>query len=307
MRDLATYYDQNRLIHGTDRRLHATDMEMAGGYVQIVPAVAEKLARGVEPSALAWSHGQALQAEAIAPDEDALRERRIERWWLSEWRRREGLYRVRVLNPTERAIVKELLGSGGLPAEAFPRAQGLLRDDNDAQLVAQVIACQGRMVITSNRVLIEKRVLDEWLQQKQNRWPGLHTDKLLAEVDPLYTGWWTGHPLGPATMTRIVLAAYWPDKWNATTDEVLGEVTKAVAALERGHLKVFGGLVRERMESDETAVAEEIGKLRGNLPEHARAAERRRRAILEEGEGDKAQRVQADPGRDVMGRFEWDR
>ena len=44
MKDLATYHDENRLIHETDRRLHAADMELSGGYIQVVPAVAKKLA-----------------------------------------------------------------------------------------------------------------------------------------------------------------------------------------------------------------------------------------------------------------------
>ena len=53
MKDLATYHDENRLIHETDRRLHAADMELSGGYIQVVPAVAKKLAAFVQEGALA--------------------------------------------------------------------------------------------------------------------------------------------------------------------------------------------------------------------------------------------------------------
>ena len=80
-----------------------------------------------------------------------------------------------------------------------------------------------------------------------------------------------------------------------------------MGALERGHLKVFGGLVRERMEDGESGVVEEIRKLGRNLPKLARAAEARRRAILEEGDGEKAQRVTVDHEKDVLRRFEWER
>ena len=41
---MRTYFDQNRLLKETDRRFHATDIELAGGFIQIVPAVVARLA-----------------------------------------------------------------------------------------------------------------------------------------------------------------------------------------------------------------------------------------------------------------------
>ena len=38
-----TYLDQNRLTTECDRRFHAADLELAGGVVQVVPAVVERL------------------------------------------------------------------------------------------------------------------------------------------------------------------------------------------------------------------------------------------------------------------------
>ena len=306
MRDLATYHDQNRVIHETDRRLHAADMELSGGYIQVVPAVAEKLAPYVRPSALAWSHGQTLQAEAMETDEKEIRHLRRQRWWLSEWRRDGGLYRLRTLSRLEKDLANALLETDGLPPEAFPRAQGRLADDNDAQMVAQVMACGGRMVVTSNRVLIEKGVLDEWLDRKQNEWPGLTADKLLAEVDPLYTGWWRSHPEAPKLMTRIVLAAYWPENERSTRESILQSAKEGAEALQRGHLKTFGALVAERLRSTDT-IMEEMGALRGRLPIEMRKAEQRRRTMLDEGMRDQGDRITPDQSRDVLRRFEWDR
>ncbi len=306
MMELATYHDQNRLIHETDRRLHAADMELSGGYVQVVPAVARKLAPFVEERALGWSEGQTQQAEALQDAPEEVRRLRGERWWIGEWRRKNGPYRLKRLTREQRALARALLGRDGLPTDAFPRAQGRLCDDNEAQMVAEVMACRGRMIITSNRVLIERDVLDEWLGRHQNQWPGLSSDRLLADVDPLYTRWWRSHPMGPRLLTRVVLSAYWPKNERAETEEVVDEARKGAQALERGHLKHFAQRVLERLEQTDT-IREEIPEARRALARGMRAAERRREALLDEGQGAQADVAQADPAKDVMHRFEWER
>ena len=55
-----TYFDQNRLMDETDRRFHATDLERVGGYVQVVPAVVERLAPLVTVGA--WSFSELYPA-----------------------------------------------------------------------------------------------------------------------------------------------------------------------------------------------------------------------------------------------------
>ena len=310
MKDLATYHDQNRLIHETDRRFHAADMELSGGYIQVVPAVAKKLSPFVQGSAhkgaLAWSEGQTLQAEALQDDAMEVRRLRGERWWISEWRRGDGLYQLKQLSPEEKVLSRMLLGPDGLPTDAFPRAQGRLADDNDAQMVAEVMACRGQMVITSNRVLVEKDVLNAWLMRNQNHWPGLSADKLLADVDPLYTRWWEAFPVAPKVLTRIVLNAYWPKNENAQSEEVMAEAKKGAEALERGHMKNFAERVLDRLRKTDT-IREEIRGTRQELARKMRNAETRRRAILDERRGGKAESVQVDHTKDVLDRFEWER
>ena len=39
---MTTYFDQNRILRDSDRRLHAADMEQSGGFIQIVPAIAQR-------------------------------------------------------------------------------------------------------------------------------------------------------------------------------------------------------------------------------------------------------------------------
>ena len=127
MKDLATYHDENRLIHETDRRLHAADMELSGGYIQVVPAVAKKLAAFVQEGALAWSEGQTQQAEALQDDAEEARRLRGERWWISEWRRKDGLYRLKRLTGEERALTRLLLGRPLCPHYCPPAPQSCSR------------------------------------------------------------------------------------------------------------------------------------------------------------------------------------
>ena len=41
---MRTYIDQSRISRDSDRRLHPADLEMSGRFVQLVPAIAQKLA-----------------------------------------------------------------------------------------------------------------------------------------------------------------------------------------------------------------------------------------------------------------------
>ena len=61
-----TCSDRNRLVDETDRRFHATDIERVGGYVQVVPAVVERLASLVRVGAWSFSERVLQDVEAIA-------------------------------------------------------------------------------------------------------------------------------------------------------------------------------------------------------------------------------------------------
>lgn len=103
----------------------------------------KKLVPGIEVRALAWSEGQLTAIEDIrGADEDAHDRRRIgaRRWWIRQWRKPNGIYRLRVLTPEQRALARRLVRRDGMPPEAFPRADGALDMDNDANIVAEVIA-----------------------------------------------------------------------------------------------------------------------------------------------------------------------
>ena len=141
---MRTYIDQSRVARNSDRRLHAADLEMSGRFVQLVPAIAKKLA----PRAVTTN--RAREVERLKGIEDEFmalgkpREQhrcQRERWWCELWAQPEGLYRVRAITEEQLEEALQLLNdrTHGLPSECFPDAKGPLEEHNDALLVARVI------------------------------------------------------------------------------------------------------------------------------------------------------------------------
>ena len=186
---MRTYFDQNRLVSRTDRRFHATDIELAGWFAQIVPVVAARMTPQVRVGAWSFTATTLHQAEQIEAQRGRtaeVRNLREQRWWARQWRRCNGLYRVRQLSPAEGALAGRLLGRDGIPPECFPRAEGRLADNNDAQ----IIAVGGTLRLTSNMVMVRDGVLQEWFDRHHNEWSGVQARELAQRVNELFYRWW---------------------------------------------------------------------------------------------------------------------
>ena len=172
---MRTYIDQSRISRDSDRKIHAADLEMGGRFVQIVPAIARKLA----PRARTWQW--AKEAEELATTKKELLRRQgtsaahkcqRERWWCEQWAQPEGLYRVGLLTPEQNREVEWLLSGddGALPNECFPDAEGPLAEHNDAEIVAEVIVLGGHLILTSNLVFVQSERLETWRKNNGNRY-----------------------------------------------------------------------------------------------------------------------------------------
>ena len=279
---MRTCFGQNRLVSQTDRRFHATDIELAGGYVQVVPAVAARMTPQVRVGAWSFTETTLHQAEQIEAQRgrtDEVRNLREQRWWARQWRQRNGLYRVRELSPAEDALARRLLGRDGIPPECFPRAEGTLVDDNDAQIIAQVIAGGGTLLLTSNMVMVRDGMLQEWFDRHHNEWPGVQARQLVQRVDELFCRWWQ-HRRGPEVLTRTALAAFWPEDASASPELVRIHAEEGLEAMARGHFPRFAPQVREHIQLAHD-VAGQIEAVRRNLPHRTRQAEAERRAMIE--------------------------
>ena len=284
---MRTYFDLNRLGPETDRRFHAADLEFVDGYVQTVPAVVQRLAPRASIGAWAWSEQQIAMAErqVRGGSARAARERRglrMQRWWCRQWQRPGGLYRVHELSDEEEETSLALLGPGGIPQECFPRADGLLRDDNDANIVAQVITVGGTLLLTSNMVMVDDELLQRWFETDHNRWPVPTVGHRLVErVDALYERWWNAGEAEREALLAAAVAAFWPDDEGASASSVREATLGGIRALARGHFRRFAPLLAERLAA-EVDFGDRVERVRHELPVRMRHAERQRRAMLTE-------------------------
>ena len=247
-----------------------------------MPAVAARMTPQVRVGAWSFTETTLHQAELIEVQRgrtDEVRNLREQRWWARQWRQRNGLYRVRELSPAEDALARRLLGRDGIPPECFPRAEGTLADDNDAQIIAQVIAVGGTLLLTSNMVMVRDGMLQEWFERHHNEWPGVQARQLVQRVDELFCRWWR-HRRGPEVLTRTALAAFWPEDTSASAELVQKHAEGGLEAMARGHFPRFAPQVREHIQRARD-VAEQIEAVRRNLPHRTRQAEAERRAMIE--------------------------
>ena len=284
---MKTYFDQNRLSPQSDRRFHAADLEPLNGCLQVVPAVVERLAPQVVVGAWSWSERMLAGLEReMAPDRVSPGEIvgwRKQRWWCHQWQKPNGLYQVRELSLEEKEISKNLLGPRGIPPECFPRADGALEDDNDANIIAQVITVGGTLLLTSNMVMVDDEALEKWFAENHNRWPVPSTSHRLVErVDDLYNRWWDTRT-GKVVLTESVVGAFWPEEVSASVELVRLSALDGLKKLARGHFQTFAPKVIEHIESD-AEIEKRIEYVRGNLPVRMRRAERERLMLIEQAE-----------------------
>ena len=277
---MRTYIDQSRVSRDTDRKIHAADLEMNGLFVQMVPAIARKLA----PRARTWRW--AREAEELARTQTELLERQgtteahrcqRERWWCEQWAQAEGLYRVRLLTAEQNDEVEWLLSGeeDALPNECFTDAKGPLAEHNDAQIVAQVIVLRGHLIVTSNLDFVDGEALEAWRKRHGNRYGTPPETPLVQNADALYRRW-LKDPTGREVIRRSTIGAYWPESPAAKASDVKHAVNESLQALERGgHMSGFAAEMRAIMTNDEDRTDEAIRRVRNTLPMKMRRAERR--------------------------------
>lgn len=280
MVEFKPYYDENRLLHETDRRFHAADAERAGRTILTVPAVVRNMAPLVTPGA--WGRNEQLlqQREAEARNEasywDAERAA-WQRWWNRQWRKEHGLYRVQTLTKGQKEFAQRLLDKGGFPEEAFPQAEGPIRGHNDAQILAEVAACGGTMLITSDTRMVDEVEMRRWQRSEGAQW-GLDVVRLIYNVDDLYIGW-ASNPEAGNTFLEVAIGAYWPASPSAGINLVRDSVEEGIDALTRGHLPRMGAHIRHQLEVQRD-LPRIVERVRGRLPQGTREAEDTRKKMI---------------------------
>ena len=277
---MRTYIDQSRISRNSDRRLHAADLEMSGRFVQLVPAIAHKLASRAVTSD--WSL-EVERLKKIEEDFGSLKETheqhrcQRERWWCELWAQPQGLYRVKAMTREERGEARRLLNDSmhGLPSECFPDARGPLDEHNAALIVAQVIVMGGHLIVTSNMTFVETEPLEDWRRKHGNQYGTPPEVPLVQQADAMYSRWLT-HPIGREVLRRSTLGAFWPESDTASENEAVHAAIQGIEALERGgHITVFAERMHKALTAEPERTSAAVRRTRESLPVRMRAAERR--------------------------------
>ena len=280
---MKTYFDQNRVVRPTDRRWHAADLEYCGLRLLTVPAMAAKLAPNVAVGAWGRNEQQLAQLAREAREEGRgldVRRLQTQRWWNAQWRQEGGLYGVDRLTRDEYALSEALLGPNGLPPDAFPRLDGPVEEHNDAQILAQVVARGGTMLITSDSEFVDEVELARWRREEGSAWR-LRVEHVVYDADALYTGW-AMHPGIGDRFVRTALGAYWPAEAGAGVNRIRESVHAGVEGLRKGHMPRLARHLATQLERRRD-VLELIEKVRRRLPEKMRRGEEELRRMREIG------------------------
>lgn len=278
---MRTYFDQNRIMQGTDRRFHAADIEMEGGRLQTVPAVASRMTPLVRAGAWGWSQ-QRLEEEAKdaeqCGDRARLKRAKVQQWWNQQWRKEGGIYGLERLTNEERDLAERLVGPSGFDPDCFPDREGKLEDHNDAQVLAEVVARGGTMLITADTTFVDEARMGRWFNTHKEVL-GLKSQRVVYNVDELFIRW-SEHPGADGRFLRTVLGAYWPEDADAGTNAVREAVEEGVKRLGRGgHMPRFAVYLKNTLET-RADIAELIREVRRKLPVRMRQAEKEYQEVV---------------------------
>ena len=272
---MKTYFDQNRIMRGTDRRFHAADVEMQGGKIQTVPAVARHMTPLVREGAWGLNERRLMEEAQDARangDRRRLKATNIQKWWNEQWRNENGIYRLEKLTREEMDLTEALLGPRGFDPDCFPRREGHMEDHNDAQILAEVVARGGTMLITADSEFVDEGRMERWFQRHKKAL-GLKGTRVVYNVDELFIRW-SEHEGADARFARTVLGAYWPENEKAGTNAIRESVEDGIARLERGgHMPRFARYLRNTLETRRD-IEDLIKQTRRTLPVKMREAER---------------------------------
>ena len=201
------------------------------------------------------------------------------RGWARQWRRANGLYRVRVLDPAERALATRLLGEDGMPAECFPKAEGRLEDDNDAWIIAQMIAAGRTLLLNSNLVMVRDQALHDWFDAHHTI-NGLECRRTSSYDTSIHCSAGGGARRGRMdVLPRTSLAASWPEDANAPPAVVRKCSENGLQALARGHFRKFAPQVLAHLQQSAN-IPGQIERVRPKLSLLMREAEAERWLML---------------------------
>lgn len=273
-----TFLDRNRIVKVTDRRFHCAWEELRGARAWITPTVARECLVGDA------EHLDDMRRTATAVvEEDGLttlrgRDAAQRLWWMDQWTTEHGIIGLATLAPEQESIRDRLLAT--MPPRYFNcESQAELDDSSDARLVAEVVALDEDVLLSSNFNTVEVKELNQWLHEHVQDDGRPTSDGPVHLVDNyLKESIETGHQ-GADLAMRTILGAFWPEVHECSQEDVLANALQATGRFQSpgGHLKLTGAYLQARLVSPDWQpwIAKTIEDLRTNGAERVQQAERR--------------------------------
>ena len=228
------FLDTNRLLKPLQRRLHAAWCELRGESALTVPAAGWELARTLDlssPEAMAESrHRLSLRLDAGNNEIRARVEKllRIHKWWADVWLAEDSPYELRFLSPDEQD--KALLLLDSIDPACFPSADAsAISTHRDAMIICEALACNGKVLLTSNMELVDEVLVNRWVREHQKEYD-LATNKVVFPVDEVFMDLMRT-PDEEQTMLNAALGAYWPEDEELSFQDVRDACTDALQRL----------------------------------------------------------------------------
>ena len=239
------FLDTNRLLKPLQRRLHAAWCELRGETALTVPAAGWELARTLDfssPEAMAESRDRlSLRLDAGSNDIRVRVEKllRIHKWWADVWLSDDSPYEIRFLSPDEQD--KALLLLESIDPACFPSADAsAVSTHRDAMIICEALACNGKVLLTSNMELVDEVLVNRWVREHQEEFD-LAANKVVYPVDEVFMERMQT-PGEEQAMLNAALGAYWPDDEELPLMEVRDACTHALQRLANpsSHLRRTG-------------------------------------------------------------------
>ena len=271
------FLDTNRLIKPLQRRLHAAWCERRGETALTVPSAGWELARTLDfssPDAMAESRNRlSLRLAAGTNNIRARAENllRIHMWWADVWLSQDSPYEIRFLSPDEQE--KALLLLDSIDPACFPSADtSAIATHRDAMIICEALACNGKVLLTSNMELVDEVLVNRWVREHQEEF-NLAASQVVFPVDEVFMELMQT-PDEEQAMLNAALGAYWPDDEESPSRDVRDACTQALHRLANpsSHLRRTGQHLLNVWRMDPQPV-QRMEAVRAQLPAQTRAWE----------------------------------
>lgn len=226
--------DTSELKRPTQRRLHAAWREVHGQKVLATPMVASELA---PLSADSLGTGDPSVAETLLETRaGSLTPRRKseldqQAWWAQMWRDPESPYRIVPLTAEQASLAERVCEQ--IDPRCFPNTDpDDIPDLADARIIAESLAVDAKMLLTSNLQSIDHVEVNRWAVDNGEAY-GFKPERVLFQADVTLIEWTTE----PDKLDRWIqagLLACWPGRDEADARDIIESTLTTIGSMMRG-------------------------------------------------------------------------